>query len=170
MFIPLLFALVYPGCLIWAAKSDIETMTIPNRLNMILAGAFLPTALLLGLGWEGWAVHIGLGVAGLVLGRVLFAFRLMGGGDAKLIAAAAVWLGLDGFVALILYTAIAGGVLTITLLGVRKLYGHYAGMLPVNLGRHLVEKGDIPYGVAICAGGLLAMQHSDILPLILKLS
>lgn len=170
MLIPLLFALAYPFCLCWAAKNDIESMTIPNRLNIGLALAFVPVALLTGLGWEGWAMHLGLGLAGLVLGIVLFAFRLMGGGDAKLIAAAALWLGLDGFIALLIYTALAGGALTLVLLSARKLYGHYAGALPANLGRHLQEKGDIPYGVAICAGGLLAMQHSDLLPLLLKMA
>lgn len=170
MLIPLLFALAYPLCLCWAAKSDIESMTIPNRLNIGLALAFVPVALLTGLSWEGWAIHLGLGLAGLLLGMVLFAFRLMGGGDAKLIAAAALWLGLDGFLALLIYTALAGGVLTLGLLGARRLYGHYAGVLPANLGRHLQENGDIPYGVAICAGGLFAMQHSDLLPLLLKMA
>lgn len=167
MLIPVLFALAYPACLCWAAKSDIESMTIPNRLNMILAAAFIPVAMLAGLNWEAWAIHLGIGVAGLVLGMALFAFRLMGGGDAKLIAAASLWLGVDGFVALLIYTALAGGVLTVILMSARKLYGHYAGVLPANLGRHLQEKGDIPYGVAICAGGLFAMQHSDLLPLLM---
>jgi prepilin peptidase CpaA len=164
--IPLLFACVYPACLCWAAKSDIESMTIPNRLTLGLAAAFVPVALLAGLGWEGWVLHLGLGAAGLVLGMVLFAFRLMGGGDAKLIAAAALWMGLDGFIALLIYTALAGGALTLAILGARKLYGHYAGVLPANLGRHLQEKGDIPYGVAICIGGLFAIPHSDLLPLL----
>nr|WP_245344657.1 prepilin peptidase [Asticcacaulis solisilvae] len=168
--IPLLFALAYPACLCWAAKSDIQSMTIPNRLNIGLALAFIPVALLVGLSWEGFAIHVGLGLAGLVLGMVLFAFRLMGGGDAKLIAAAGLWLGLDGFVALLIYTALAGGVLTLGLISARKLYGHYAGVLPANLSRHLDEKGDIPYGVAICAGGLFAIPHSDLLPLLLNLA
>lgn len=166
MLIPLFFALAYPICLCWAAKSDIESMTIPNRLTIGLALAFVPAALLAGLDWQGFALHAGLGLAGLVLGMVLFAFRLMGGGDAKLIAAAGLWLGLDGFVAMLIYTALAGGVLTLALLGARKMYGHYAGVLPSNLGRHLTEKGDIPYGVAICAGGLFAIPHSNLLPLL----
>lgn len=170
MLVPFLFALSYPLCLVWAAKTDIETMTISNRLNLILAGFFFPVALLVGLSWEAFALHIGLGFAGLLLGMVLFAFRLMGGGDAKLIAAASLWLGFDGFVALLIYTALAGGVLTLALISARKFYGHYAGLLPASLGRHLADKGDIPYGVAICAGGLFAMQHSDILPLLLKLA
>lgn len=166
LLIPLLFALAYPACLAWAAKSDIESMTIPNRLNIGLALAFIPVALLVGLSWQDWGIHIGLAFAGLVLGMVLFAFRFMGGGDAKLIAATALWMGVDGFVAFMLYTALAGGVLTLGLLWARKNYAPFAGNLPASLGRHLEPKGDIPYGVAICAGGLLAMSHSDLLPLL----
>ena len=45
MLIPLLFALVFPACLIWAAISDIRSMTIANRLTVGLALAFLPVAL-----------------------------------------------------------------------------------------------------------------------------
>ena len=46
MLIPILFALVFPACLVWAAISDARSMTIPNRLTIGLAAAFLPVALL----------------------------------------------------------------------------------------------------------------------------
>ena len=165
MLIPLLFALVYPACLLWAAKSDIETMTISNRLTAGLAAAFVPAALLLGLSPEQWGVHIGLGFAGLVAGMILFALRVMGGGDAKLIAATTLWLGTDGTLAFLVYTALAGGVLTLGLLWARRNVAQFAHALPAPIGRHLEAKGDIPYGVAICAGGLLAISHADLLPL-----
>lgn len=166
MLIPFFFALAYPACLMWAAKSDIVTMTIPNRLNIGLAVLFLPVGLLLGLSWQQWGIHLGLAVAGLVLGMVMFAFRWMGGGDAKLIAAASLWLGWDGFVAFLLYTALAGGALTLGLMSARKMWAPYAAALPSPIARHLDAKGDIPYGVAICIGGLLAINHSDLLPLL----
>jgi prepilin peptidase CpaA len=164
--IPLLFALVYPASLLWAAKTDIESMTIANRLTLGLAVAFLPTALLLGLTPEQWGVHLGLGFAGLVAGMVLFALRVMGGGDAKLIAATTLWLGVDGTLAFLIYTALAGGVLTLTLMWARRNLTQFAPSLPGPLSRHLEAKGDIPYGVAICAGGLLAISHADLLPLL----
>jgi prepilin peptidase CpaA len=164
--IPLLFALAYPACLLWAAKTDIESMTISNRLTLGLAAAFVPTALLLGLTPEQWGVHLGLGFAGLIAGMVLFAFRVMGGGDAKLIAATTLWLGVDGTVAFLVYTALAGGVLTLALMWARRNLAQMVPSLPGPLGRHLESKGDIPYGVAICAGGLLAISHADLLPLL----
>ena len=166
MLIPLIFALVYPVCLLWAAKSDIESMTIANRLNLGLAAAFVPVALLLGFTPEQWSVHLGLGFAGLVAGMVLFAFRAMGGGDAKLIAATTLWLGTDGTLAFLIYTALCGGVLTLGLLWARRNMAQFACALPAPISRHLEAKADIPYGVAICAGGLLAIPHADLLPLL----
>ncbi len=154
--------------MIWAAISDLTTMTIPNRLTMGLAFAFVPVGLLLHLSLQQWGIHIGLGAAGLVIGMVLFALRLMGGGDAKLIAAAALWMGLEGFVALLVYTAIAGGILSVGLILSRRLFWAYAPKLPAWLGRHLEPKGDIPYGIAICAGGLAACFKSDLFPLLMQ--
>jgi prepilin peptidase CpaA len=164
--IPLLFALVYPFCLAWAAKSDILSMTIPNRLTIGLALAFLPVGLMLHLSLAQWGVHLGLGLAGLVAGMVFFALRFMGGGDAKLIAATCLWLGSEGCLAFMIYTALAGGALTLGLMAARKYGAVYAGMLPPSLSRHLEPAGDIPYGVAICVGGLLAISHADIVSLL----
>lgn len=166
LLIPALFALTYPACLVWAAVSDIRSMTIPNRLTLALAVAFVPVALMLSLSPAQWGVHLGLGLAGLVVGMVMFALRFMGGGDAKLIAAVALWLGLQGFFAMLIYTALAGGALTLGLLFARKAFHPYAARMPGYIGRHLEPKGDIPYGVAICAGGLCALLQSDILPLL----
>ncbi len=168
LLIPCLFALIYPACLVWAAVSDFSTMTIPNRLTLALAVSFAPVAAMLQFSPAQWGIHLGLGLAGLVLGMVLFSLRFMGGGDAKLIAAAALWLGPQGFMALLIYTALAGGALTLGLLFARKTFHPYAAGLPGVIGRHLEPKGDIPYGIAICAGGLLAIAQSDILPLLVR--
>lgn len=149
--------------LLWAAASDLKTMTIPNRLTIGLAAVFVPVAFLTHLSLAGWGIHLGLGLAGLALGMVLFALRFMGGGDAKLIAAASLWLGLDGFVALLVYTAIFGGVLTLALLVLRRFFSLYAAKLPHWLGQHLEPTTGIPYGIAICAGGLAAIWRSDFL-------
>jgi len=164
--ITVLLACLYPIALFWAAVSDLTTMTIPNRLTLGLAVLFVPVGLLAHLSLSQWGIHLGLGLAGLVLGMTLFALRFMGGGDAKLIAATLIWLGSDGALAFLVYTALAGGALTLGLLWARRNVAQFAHSLPASIGRHLEAKGDIPYGVAICAGGLLAISHSDLLPLL----
>ncbi len=167
MLIPILFSLAFPACLVWAAISDIRSMTIPNRLTIGMAVAFLPVAMLCHLSLAQLGLHLGLGLAGLVLGMVLFALGVMGGGDAKLIAGTCLWLGLHGTVSMLIYTALAGGVLTLGLLGARKApVAAVTGPLPPWINRHLDPKGDIPYGIAICAGGLLAIGQCDLLPLL----
>ncbi len=161
MSIAVLLACLYPIALFWAAVSDLTTMTIPNRLTIALAVIFVPVALLAHLSLTGWGIHLGLGLAGLVLGMTLFAFNFMGGGDAKLIAAASLWLGFHGFIALLFYTAIFGGVLTLGLMGLRQFFSLYGPKLPHWLGQHLEPRGGIPYGIAICAGGIAALWQSD---------
>jgi prepilin peptidase CpaA len=167
--ITVLLACLYPLALFWAAISDLTTMTIPNRLTIGLAVFFVPVALLSHLSLTDWGIHLGLGLAGLVLGMTLFAFHFMGGGDAKLIAAASLWLGFHGFVALLIYTAIFGGVLTLGLISLRRFFSLYGPRLPHWLGQHLEPKGGIPYGIAICAGGIAALWQSDFMSGILAL-
>ncbi len=85
--------MVFPLCLAVAAISDLLTMTIPNRVSAILLASFLIVAPLAGLSPQGIALHL---MAGLVVFSVcfsLFAMNVMGGGDAKLLTAAAVWFG-----------------------------------------------------------------------------
>ena len=114
------------------------------------------------------AVLAYLSFVGLALGyRRLRGRDGLGGGDAKLIAATCLWLGVHGSAAMLIYTALAGGVLTLGLLGARKApIAAVTGALPSWLNRHLDPQGDIPYGVAICAGGLLAISQCDLLPLL----
>ncbi|MFT3998517.1 MAG: prepilin peptidase [Asticcacaulis sp.] len=166
MNLPLLFALIFPACLIWAAVSDLTTMTIPNRLSIILAAMFLPVALLLKPDLLFIAEHLGVGALAFVLGIVAFALRFMGGGDAKLIAATALWFHFQGFVVFLVYVALAGGALTLLLLMARQFLEIFTPTFPGWLQRLLQPKGDIPYGIAICAGGLLAIPHSNLYPLL----
>jgi len=166
MNLPLLFALVFPACLIWAAVSDLATMTIPNRLSIILAVMFLPVAIMLRPDLMFIGEHLGVGVAAFVLGIAAFALRFMGGGDAKLIAATALWFHFQGFIVFLVYVALAGGALTILLLMARQFLRIFTPVMPMWLQRLLEPKGDIPYGLAICAGGFLAMPHSNLYPLL----
>ncbi|MDP3300196.1 MAG: prepilin peptidase, partial [Phenylobacterium sp.] len=84
---------ICPALLIVAALKDVTTYTIPNWISLALIVAFFPTALLLGLPLDVLGLHVGLGVGALVAGMVMFALGWIGGGDAKVFAASALWLG-----------------------------------------------------------------------------
>lgn len=158
---------VFPALVILGGVYDLTTMTIPNWISVVLVAAFFPVAFMLGLSWQDMAVALGMGFAALVIGIALFAFKVLGGGDAKIMAASALWLGLSGILPFLAVTALAGGALAVLLLGARK----WAPVLPVVfpdwMKRLLQPEGDIPYGVAIAVGAVFAFPYSQML---LKLS
>jgi prepilin peptidase CpaA len=150
-----LAVLAFCGLLVWAALCDVRSMLIPNRIPALLAAGFAPAAWLCGAPVEMIAFHLGVGLAALGVCFVLFQLNLMGGGDAKLIAAAAVWTGPAALVSFLLAMCLAGGLLSLALIAGRR--AALAGMpAPGPLERLLRGETHAPYGVAIAAGGLWA--------------
>jgi prepilin peptidase CpaA len=144
---------VFPFAMAFAAATDVFTMTIPNRLNIGLALAFFALAPIAGLGWQDVLSHMGAGAAMLLVGILLFSLGWLGGGDAKLLAAASLWLGLDHLLVFLTYTAAFGGALALAVLAYRSAP---VGALPLpGWAARLHTKGEgMPYGVAIAAGAL----------------
>lgn len=154
---------IFPFCMVHAAMSDAVSMTIANRLSLLLAGAFLVLAPLTGMDWATYGWHVAAGALVLSVTFGLFAIGGMGGGDAKLLAATALWM---GFGALLLkylvYGAMLGGLLTVALVVFRSsAVSWYAGG---NMFlRHFADKkAGIPYGVALGAAGLLVFPETDL--------
>jgi prepilin peptidase CpaA len=98
-------------------------------------------------------VVFGFGV--LAMCFVLFQFNIIGGGDAKLLAAVSVWTGFTAFMPFILWTAIAGGVMALALLTARQLIP--VGTYPAFVDHLLKKQNGIPYGAAIMVGALMAI-------------
>ncbi|TAJ69045.1 MAG: pilus assembly protein CpaA [Phenylobacterium sp.] len=153
--------LLFPALVLAAAFSDAISFTIPNWISLALLALFPVAGLAVGLPLSTLGLHLAIGVAALLAGMVMFALRWMGGGDAKLIAAAALWLGWPALTTFVLGTAVAGGGLAILLLSLRS-----ANLRPiVALGPRWVnrladgEQG-IPYGLAIAIGALTAFASS----------
>ncbi len=154
---------VFPAGVIAAALKDATSFTIPNWIPGLLALAFLPVALLTGLSPADVGVGLAVGVGALVLGMGLFALGWCGGGDAKLLAAAALWLGWPAVLPFMMVTGLAGGLLAAGLIAARGgLLTAYAARGPAWLGRLLSPTADLPYGLAIAAGGLFAFPSSAI--------
>jgi len=153
---------VLPILVIAAGLNDLTTMTIPNWISLALMIGFVPAAFAVGLPLGLIALHFGVALAALFVGASLFALRLLGGGDAKLMAAVCLWLGTGGALAFVLMTAVAGGLFCLGLLMVRATPGIAGLGGPAWMGRLLQPKGDIPYGIAIAAGTLAAFPSSDI--------
>ena len=162
----LLLALgLLPLLVIVAAVSDLTTMTIPNWISAAQIIGFFPVALLLGLPVMAVATHVGVGVVALLIGMGLFAVRALGGGDAKLMAAVMLWLGASAALPFVVWTAIAGGAFSLVLLLARSQMPILADVGPGFSRRLFQPKGDIPYGVAIAIGALMAFPSSALVAL-----
>ncbi len=153
------FTVGLPLFLCAAAVSDLRHRSIPNLLTggMAVIGVVL---CLTGSGVVGVGPALLAGVVALVIGVLLQVARLIGGGDAKLFAALAIWIGPRGSVDAVLATAIAGGVLALFFLRRFSPVGgtvETQSALPLMSRLQLDEGRDferVPYGVAVAAGGL----------------
>jgi prepilin peptidase CpaA len=151
---------VLPGAVAFAAAMDLLTMKIPNRISLVMVLAFFPLALLAGLGAWDVAYHVAAGLGVLALGVLLFIPGWFGGGDAKLMAAIALWIGPEYLFPYFFYAALTGGIIAVVFSSVRSV------PLPrMLLGEawalrlHRRDAG-IPYGLALAAGALLVYPQT----------
>ncbi|MDX5361659.1 MAG: prepilin peptidase [Alphaproteobacteria bacterium] len=152
----LLFS-VFPLVMIAAGISDLASFRIPNLMSVLLALAFLPFAFAAGMGWADIGIAYALGAGVLVVGFGLFSFGIVGGGDAKLLAASAIWIGASDFLLYLVAVTLAGGALCLVLLLARRTPFPASWLKSGWISRLLrPDDGarDVPYAVAM-AGGLL---------------
>jgi prepilin peptidase CpaA len=151
----LLLLTLFPGAMALAAATDLFTMTVPNRIALVLVAGFLVAAPLVGLGWSEIGLHAALAIAALIVTFTFFSFGWIGGGDAKLFAATCLWIGPAALLTYSLFTALIGGVLTLALLFYRRV--PLPAMLTSEgwLVRLHDPKEGVPYGIALAAAGLL---------------
>ena len=147
--------MLFPAMMAFAASSDLLTMTISNRVSLILVGGFFVLALADRHERRGHPVaHVGAGAIVLVVAFGFFARGWIGGGDAKLAAATALWFGFDHLLDYLLYASLFGGALTLLLIQFRTVAA--AAFLA---GQEWVERlhqkdGGVPYGIALAAAAL----------------
>lgn len=160
--VALVLAAALPVLVVFAAVKDVASFTIPNWLSIAVAVAFYPAALAAGLSLGAIVVATAVGAAMLLIGMALFYAGWMGGGDAKLAAGCAVWMGWPAVLPFLLATALAGGVLALILMTMRsKLLRPRLQRGPAWVGQ-LVEVGDAPYAVAIAVGALVVLRQTPI--------
>ncbi|WP_369814671.1 prepilin peptidase [Brevundimonas sp. AAP58] len=157
-----LLLLPLPILVVIAALTDLTRMKIPNWISAALTVMFVPAALALGQTIPEVALSLGVGVLVLVAGMALFALRVIGGGDAKLMAAASLWLGASALMPFLIWTAVLGGAFSLVLIVGRTVAQPYVAGAPVWVSTLFRPKGDIPYGVAICGGVLMAYPAADL--------
>jgi prepilin peptidase CpaA len=161
MILDLARLMLFPALMAFAAASDLFTMTISNRVSLALAAGFLVLAPLGGMGFYDILLHFGAGLTVLTVAFACFAMGWVGGGDAKVAAAAGLWFGFGHLLHYLLYASLFGGALTLLLIQFREwpLPYPFAGQAWL-LRLHAKESG-IPYGIALAIGALMIYPETD---------
>lgn len=161
MMLDLARLLLFPALMAFAAVSDLFTMTISNRVSLALAASFFVLAPLTGMGLEPILLHIGAAAIVLMAAFGCFAMGWMGGGDAKILAAASLWFGFSHLMGYLLYASVFGGALTLLLLQFRQWPLPYQLTGQAWLNRLHAKESGIPYGIALAIGALIVYPDTD---------
>lgn len=152
---------LFPALMAFAASSDFLTMTIANRVSLILVGGFCLLAVLTGMSLANLMSHAGAAALVLFVVFIFFSRGWIGGGDAKLAAATALWLGFAHLADYLIYASLFGGALTLLIIQFRAL------PLPqAFVGREWAERlhrrgGGVPYGIALAAAALCVYPQTE---------
>jgi prepilin peptidase CpaA len=151
---------LFPALMAFAASSDLLTMTISNKVSLALIAGFGIMAAITGMNLTDIGLHFAAAALVLVMAFICFSRGWIGGGDAKLAAATALWLGFPHLLEYLLVASILGGVLTLLIIGFRRF------PLPPQLVRqvwlerlHRPDAG-VPYGIALATAALVVYPHT----------
>jgi len=151
--------LLFLGVGLVAAAFDVIAFRVPNLGVLAVCLLFVAVAVIRHSEVH-WLSHIGAGAISLAAGIVLYLFYHMGAGDAKLLAAFALWSGLGALIPLLFWTAISGFFVMISIVVLRRVMPALQRAIPpfakVKLPRVLVRREGIPLGAGIVLGAIIA--------------
>lgn len=162
MVLEILILGLFPAAMAFAAASDLVSMTISNRVSLALFAGFFLVAWLAGMGWGDIGRHLLAGTVVLVVAFGFFSQGWIGGGDAKLAAATALWFGFSHLLLeYLLIASIAGGALTLLLLQWRRFPMPEWLVRQEWIARLHDLKTGIPYGIALAIAGLMVYPETS---------
>lgn len=145
---------IFPLMMIFSSFSDLFSMSISNKVSLVLIVSFIVFAIVLGIDFNTVLWHFITFAVVLIFGFTLFALNIIGGGDAKFAASTALWLGWGPTGAYILFATLLGGLLTLLILKFRsEIIPEKLNTIQWVLRLHDSKNG-VPYGIAL---GVAAM-------------
>ena len=142
-----------------AAAVDVVAFRIPNLGILALCLLFAGVAVLRHAEVH-WLDHLGAGALCLAAGIALYLVSQMGAGDAKLLAALALWSGLGALIPLLFWTAVSGLVLLAVILVLRRALPALQSAIPrfgkVQLPRVFLKRQGVPFGAGMVLGAIIA--------------
>ncbi|MCH4541180.1 MULTISPECIES: A24 family peptidase [Brucella/Ochrobactrum group] len=154
---------IFALAMVTAMITDLMSMTIRNRVSISLTLGFILLAPLCGISLSDYGWHLAVGGIALIVTFSLFCLRAMGGGDAKLIAATALWFGPNtSLMDYLVMVSILGGVLTLTIILYRTIPRPLLADRYAFMGTLARKDIGIPYGIALGAAGLWTFPLSPV--------
>jgi len=149
-----------------SAWSDFNKLLIPNMYVILIGAVFVPAFLLANFfapeaGFFGsWKSHLFSGAFMFAVTYALFYFKMIGGGDSKMLSVFALWAGVKGLMPLLFFMAVVGG-----MLGAVTLYLNKKKLMKEPAKDGWIAKAqsgakDVPYGIAIFVGAVFAFWHA----------
>lgn len=154
------FTLVVLVTTVMACISDVRFLRIPNSYVIVVLGCFIAAFGLSPESFGPWWHHLSAGLIFLVITYIMFSLGMLGGGDAKMGAALALFVGLRGLVPYLFYMALVGGLLGILAIVIKKKKP-FAHPAPESwVGQLYQGRNAVPYGIAISSGVWAALFHT----------
>jgi prepilin peptidase CpaA len=149
----------FAALMVMAAFEDLRRLIIPNALTLSLC-LLWPLYAIAAPSLLGTLGALGCAVAVFLAGALCFSRGYLGGGDVKLLAAAALWAGPAGTPALLVLTGVLGGMLALFLLVPPGAY--IATLARAKLGstdapEKFAAATPVPYGIAIAAAAVIVI-------------
>jgi prepilin peptidase CpaA len=165
--IPILLVAFLTALLVAAAIFDLASYTIPNILPGSMIALFVIFLIAIAISghplhWSDVGSHLLAGVIGLIAGMAFFAAGWIGGGDAKLFAAVALWFGWNDLYDYAILATLLGGCFTIFLVAIRRVPLPAILAIQPWLARLASPKEDIPYGVALAVAALTVLPDTEL--------
>jgi len=161
MLLSFIIVMVFAATMLVASYKDATTMKIPNWVSLVLLGVFFLITPFVWQSWEVFGTHLLVGLTFFAAGFAMFAFGWLGGGDAKLMAATAIWWQWPDALIYIFYTTAIGGVLALFIM-VGRNYVPVRIMTAPWVYHLLKEEKNMPYGLALAAGALITLPQSQL--------
>lgn len=146
-------AAIFMGAMIHVMYTDLTQQRILNPVILLLLGAYLPLATISGMTLQTIILSFGSALLVFLAGFGCFHAGWLGGGDVKLAAVSALWLGPGTVIHFILWTAILGSIVTLSILALRRKRA-------LESGRASQSDRFLPYGPGMALAAIILFPQS----------
>lgn len=151
--------------LLWLAVIDVRSRRLPTRIVLVIGALFFADALARRMPLDDVIVHLLLAIGVFLFCAVLFAAKMLGGGDAKLASVIFLWAGLALSLPALTLISVIGTVVSLISLATRAM-NPVQRFMPMRALAMFSGARGVPYGVALALGGGIVIVLPALMPFI----